>query len=155
MTGLDFEITDASGHVELETLSRRYAAAMDRRDRAALLGVFHLEATMRVEQPGQPVGRLAGHRELGRLTDIIAGWPLTRHVLAQGLFVVDGDSAVGETYCTAHHFHTGADGRGNDHVMHIRYRDQYASGADMRWLITHRTVLVEAIENHTATFEIP
>src|SRR4029450_8497272 len=46
------DIRTATCHADLETLSRRYAAARDRRDRDALLSVFDTDASMRVEQLG-------------------------------------------------------------------------------------------------------
>src|SRR5690349_14604832 len=98
------ELSEASSDAELEVLSRRYAAAMDHRDGAALLAVFHPDATMRVEQPGRPPAVLSGHVQLGRLTTIIARWPRTVHMLGQGLYRIDGSCAEGEVYCVAHHF---------------------------------------------------
>ena len=140
------DIGTASSEIELELLSRRYAAAMDRRDRAALLNVFHPDASMRVEQPGREPGMLRGHDELGRLMTIIGRWPRTLHLLAQGLYQVDGDQAAGEVYCTAHHFSSAVAGEGRDLVMHIRYLDRYRFGSDGIWRILHRTVKVEALE---------
>jgi hypothetical protein len=141
------DLIAASGHAELETLSRRYAAAMDHRDRAALLAVFTPDASMRVEQPGRGPGLLRGHSELRRLTVVIGRWPRTVHLLAQGLYELDGSRAIGEIYCTAHHFSSADAGLSNDHVMHIRYRDNYRLDENSRWRISHRTVTVEATED--------
>jgi len=133
--------------LELETLSRRYAAAIDHRDIAGLLSVFAVDATMRVEQPGQKPGNLNGHREIQRVIAIVSRFARTAHVLGQGLFQVDGELAHGEIYCTAHHFSTVAPGFGRDLVMHIRYHDRYAIGTDRGWRIVHRTVCVDATED--------
>jgi hypothetical protein len=132
---------------ELETLSRRYAAAIDHRDIAGLLSVFTIDATVRVEQPGQKPGHLSGHRELEHIIEVVSRYSRTAHVLGQGLFQVDGDLAEGEVYCTAHHFSSDAPGLGHDLVMHIRYIDRYAVGQDLKWRIVHRSVLVDATED--------
>ena len=137
----------AAPNLELETLSRRYAAAIDHRDIGGLLSVFAIGATMRVEQPGKQRGNLSGHRELGRIIEIVNRFPRTAHVLGQGLFQVEGEFADGEVYCTAHHFSTDARGSCRDLVMHIRYIDRYAVSEDRSWRIVHRTVCVDATED--------
>ncbi len=144
------DISRAVSHAELETLYRRYAAAVDRRDREALLSVFTPDASMLVERPGREPGTLTGHGEIKRVIDIVARWPRTAHVVAQGLYVVDGDSAVGETYCTANHFR-GGETDGRNHVMHIRYLDQYSLDGEGQWRIAHRRVVVDATEDRTAS----
>jgi len=140
------DIQVAVPNLDLEALSRRYAAAIDHRDVPALLGVFAVDATVRVEQPGQKPGKLNGHHEIKRIITIVARFPRTAHVLGQSLFQVDGDHADGEVYCTAHHFSFDA-GQGRDLVMHIRYIDRYAMGQDHSWRILHRTVCVDATED--------
>lgn len=141
------DLQSAGPNLELEALSRRYAAAIDHRDIAGLLSVFAADATMRVEQPGQKPGNLAGHGEIERIIGIVRRFPRTAHVLGQGLFQIDGELAEGEVYCTAHHFSTSASGSGRDLVMHIRYIDRYATGDDRNWRILHRTVCVDATED--------
>jgi ketosteroid isomerase-like protein len=141
------DISTAIPHAELEALSRRYAAAVDHRDRAALLAVFTPDATMRVERPGREPGILKGHDEIERVISIVARWPRTAHLIAQGLYVVEGESAIGEVYCTANHFGDGEAGAGRNHVMHIRYLDRYSVDSDGRWRIVHRTVAVDATED--------
>jgi ketosteroid isomerase-like protein len=141
------DISSALPNAELEALSRRYAAAVDHRDRAALLAVFAPDATMRVDRPGREPGNMSGHEELERIIAIVARWPRTVHLVAQGLYAIDGESAIGEVYCTAHHFNGAKVGEGRDHIMHIRYLDKYSVGADGRWRIAHRTVAVDATED--------
>lgn len=141
------DISTVVPNAELEALSRRYAAAIDHRDRAALLAVFMPDATMRVERPGREPGTLAGHDELERVITIVARWPRTVHLIAQGLYVVEGESAIGEVYCTANHFDVSEVGAGRNHVMYIRYLDKYSLDSDGRWRIVHRTVAVDATED--------
>lgn len=144
------DISRAVPHAELEALSRRYAAAVDRRDRDALLAVFTPDASMLVERGGREPGTLTGHDEIQRVIDIVARWPRTAHLIAQGLYVVEGESAVGEIYCTANHFRDG-EPDGQNHVMHIRYLDKYSLDGEGRWRIAHRKVVVDATEDRTAS----
>lgn len=141
------DTSSAVPHAELETLSRRYAAAVDHRDRTALVELFTPDATMRVERPGREPGNLSGHRELERIITIVARFRRTLHLIAQGLYVVDGQSAVGEVYCTAHHFSENEAGAGRDHAMYIRYLDRYSLGHDGSWRTSHRTVAVDATKD--------
>ncbi|WP_374024594.1 nuclear transport factor 2 family protein [Mycobacterium sp. HNNTM2301] len=143
------DISRAVPHAELEALSRRYAAAVDRRDRYALLAVFAPDASMLVERPGRGPGTLTGHDEIQRIIGIVARWPRTAHLIGQGLYVIEGKSAVGEIYCTANHFGGEPDGR--NHVMHIRYLDKYSLDGDGRWRIAHRRVVVDATEDRRAS----
>jgi len=149
------DISSAVPHAELEALSRRYAAAVDHRDSAALVDVFTPGATMRVERPGREPGKLSGRDELERIIAIVSRFPHTVHLVAQGLYVVDGDSADGEVYCTAHHFSDSKAGVGRDHVMYIRYLDHYSLGDDGRWRIAHRTVEVDATEDRPVSIGEP
>lgn len=151
---VDLNLASACRNAELEALSGRYGLAIDRRDRAALLSVFHSDAQMRVLQPGREPGVLRGHDQLGRLTAIITRWPRTMHLMAQGLYEVDGEEASGEAYCTAHHFSSQVAGEGRDHVMYIRYQDHYRVGAEGQWQIAHRTVVVDATEDRPVHFGV-
>lgn len=144
------EISRAVAHAELEALSRRYAAAVDRRDCDALLAVFAPDASMLVERPGREPGTLTGHDEIKRVIDIVARWPRTAHLIGQGLYVVEGESAVGEIYCTANHFRD-REPDGRNHVMHIRYLDKYSLDGDRRRRIAHRRVVVDATEDRPAS----
>jgi ketosteroid isomerase-like protein len=141
------DISSAIPHTELEALSRRYAAAVDSRDRAALLAVFTPDATLRVERLGREPSVMTGHDEIERVIAIVSRWPRTAHLVGQGLFVVESTAAVGEVYCTANHFGGGETVPGRNHVMHIRYLDRYVLAGDGRWRITERTVAVDATED--------
>ncbi|MDT5349893.1 MAG: hypothetical protein QOH91_3180 [Mycobacterium sp.] len=141
------DISSAVPNTELEALSRRYAAAVDHRDRAALLAVFTPDATISVERPGREPGILTGHVGIERIITIVSRWQRTAHLIAQGLYVVEGESAVGEVYCTANHFGDSAAEAGRNQVMHIRYLDRYVLDSDGWWRIAHRTVALDATED--------
>ncbi|BBZ71777.1 nuclear transport factor 2 family protein [Mycobacterium paraseoulense] len=144
------DLSQAVPQAELEALSRRYAAAVDRRDRDALLAVFAPDASMLVERPGREPGTMTGHDEIQQIIRIVSRWPRTAHLVAQALYVVEEESAVGEIYCTANHFR-GGEPSGHNHVMHIRYLDKYSLDGEGRWLIAHRRVVVDATEERRAS----
>ncbi|QLL10086.1 nuclear transport factor 2 family protein [Mycobacterium vicinigordonae] len=148
------DICSSVAKAALDAVARRYAAAIDRRDRVALLDVFTPHATMRVERPGRPSGAMTGHRELVRIIDMVSRFPRTVHLIAQGLYIVDGDSAVGEVYCTANHFTADEVGIGRNHVMYIRYLDRYSASGG-RWRIAHRTLVVDATEDRPVAIVEP
>ena len=81
------------------------------------------------------------------MISIVARWPRTAHLIGQGLYLVEGNSAVGEIYCTASHFGGDEAETGRNHVMHIRYLDRYPVDGDGLWRIAHRTVVVDATED--------
>jgi ketosteroid isomerase-like protein len=140
------DISTAVPHTELEALSRRYAAAVDHRDSAAFLAVFTPDATLRVEGSGQKPRTLTGHEELAGVIPVVARFPRTYHLVAQGLYTVEGASAEGEVYCTANHFSDSQAG-GRNHVWYIRYLDRYSADSDGRWRIANRIVTVDATED--------
>lgn len=131
----------------LDTLSRRYASAVDRRDRASFLGVFHRDAVLRIFNPSEasvPSAELIGHDELGAVTTRIARFDRTFHVVGAGRYDVAGDTASGEVYCTAHHLTRGDSA--SDYLMLIRYVDEYRRDGSGEWLIATRTLLVDWTE---------
>jgi 3-phenylpropionate/cinnamic acid dioxygenase small subunit len=134
----------------LYSLSARYAAGVDRRDLGLFLGVFDREASLTVYP--WPAGnsdasrRMIGHGELGRVIELIGSYSRTFHLVGQGLYGVGHGEATGEVYCVAHHFKsTGT--RGADHVMYIRYEDQYRLGEGDGWKIASRAVRVDWAED--------
>ena len=140
MTVISLGVADG----DLATLSFRYAAALDQRDQSALLAVFHPDATLRAHPPGRGPMTLTGREELAKLIQAVSYWPRTFHLVGQGLFQVDGERAVGEVYCVAHHFNSFEPGRLDDDVMYIRYQDVYVCDGRAGWLIMERVVVTDA-----------
>ncbi|MFJ6573969.1 nuclear transport factor 2 family protein [Streptomyces sp. NPDC091292] len=129
---------------DLRELAARYAHAVDRRDREAFLSVFHPEATLVVVPPSGAVRRMRGYEQLGLVTERIARYDRTFHLLGQSIHSADGaDEASGVTYCVAHHMSGGADPV--DHVMYIRYQDRFRRDSS-GWTIDHREVLIDWTE---------
>ncbi len=139
-----------SDRAALRALADQYAIAVDRRDRAAYVGAFHPDGVLEIYRPRQLdvlARRVSGHDELGRVTEAIARYERTFHLVGQSTYDIDGDRATGEVYCIAHHL----DGD-TDFVMFIRYEDEYTR-RDGRWAIEVRRLRNEWNEVHAVEGE--
>lgn len=111
----------------LRALAEAYAAAVDARDEAALRAVFAADALVvlpPVLAERLPAAELRGPEQLGTLIDGVRNFHHTRHLVTGQTVTVDGDTASGETSCTAHHVY-GAPDRQRDLVLTLRYRDSF------------------------------
>ncbi|WP_068157092.1 nuclear transport factor 2 family protein [Rhodococcus phenolicus] len=134
-------------------LAARYAVAVDDRDAAALTDLFTADAEF-VQPP-------AITRGAGEIVTVgaaaIAGVVLkstahlhgTRHEVHQQVVDIDGDTATGRVYCTAHHLYRGRDGMRNN-ALAVRYRDTYRL-IDDQWLIARRELAVDYAEDIAVT----
>lgn len=139
---------------ELRQPAARYAAGVDRRDRALFLSAFHPDATLTIPArdggPGSP-STLRGHDELAGVVERIARYDRTFHFVGQALLEpINDDVTRGEVYCTAHHWRAAGD-RTQDRVMYIRYADEYRRGTDGVWRIAERMLHVDAVDTHDVT----
>jgi hypothetical protein len=91
---------------------------------------------------------MRGQDQIGRVTDVIARYPKTYHVLGQSTYEIDGERAVGEVYCIAHHLTPDRHG-GTNYVMYIRYDDCYRRDEGV-WRIETRWVIVDWTELRAA-----
>jgi hypothetical protein len=152
MTGVTAEI-----ELALRSLAASYAAGVDRRQLGVFLSAFHPDASLVVygarAGADRPPNRMQGHDEIGQVVDMIARYPKTFHLLGQSRYEigVDGDDrASGEVYCSAHHYVAAEDGDKN-HVMYIRYEDEYRRDENSGWRIALRAVRVDWTETRLLT----
>jgi hypothetical protein len=139
---------------ELRSLSFRYATGVDRRDLDLFLSSFHPDATLTVERPqAGPARPMHGHAEIGRVTERIAVYAQTFHFLGQTAYAPTETGASGSIACIGHHLWRDDDEGALDHVMYIRYTDEYRTGDDGRWRISTRTVTVDWSE--TRAVDVP
>ncbi len=155
MADVPVEGIDPPLNRELQLLSVTYASGVDRRNREMLLTAFHSDATLTIANStesvdGQPVV-LQGHDQIGRITDWIAVYSQTFHFIGQSSFTTRDTGVMGEVSCIAHH--RWSDEVELDHVMYIRYQDNYRVGADNRWRIAARTVRADWTE--TKVVDVP
>ena len=139
----------AEVHEALRSLAACYAAGVDRRQLDLFLSAFHRDATLAVHRPqAGPDDKprlMRGHAEIGRVVELIARYPATFHLLGQGRYEVAGDRASGEVYCVASHYIPADQGAGN-HVMYIRYDDEYRRDPSGPWKIERRDVRTQWTE---------
>ena len=134
--------------IELRTLAANYADAVDQRDQELLLSAFHSDATLEIIRPAgtdpRPNNVLRGHSEIGRIVTAITKYRHTFHMLGQSTYLPTGKGASGLVACIAHHRWT--DTEDLDHIMYIRYADEYRIGDDNRWRISARQLHVQWTE---------
>jgi len=155
------EAPDLATRAALRDLSETYASAVDRRDESLFLSVFADDATLAVHDPPETTepSAMRGHEALARVIPRVARFDRTYHLVGNSRYDVAGDSATGEVYCIAHHVPgeaaggepSPAEGPTTNYVMYIRYRDEYVRGADVRWRIRDRKVLVDWTERRPLT----
>jgi len=137
-------MTAADDRLELAGLAAGYALAVDTRDEARLLSVFHPDAVLELSpemiRPGGP-SEFRGHDELRKIIGGVGRYARTRHAIFQQVAEINGDHATALTYCDAHHI-TERDGEWRDHVMVMRYQDTFAR-TDDSWLFTRRVLSVD------------
>ncbi|MFD4181349.1 nuclear transport factor 2 family protein [Rhodococcus sp. NPDC058514] len=145
----------AADRAELADLVGRYAAAVDGRDAAALTALFTADAQF--VQPPALVRRgqdpvTAGAESIS--TTVLAATAhlhSTHHAVHQQVLDrTDGDAAVGQTYCTAHHIYRAKDGTMRDNAVAIRYQDRYRK-TDGRWQIARRELVVDFADDRAVT----
>lgn len=135
----------------LNELSALYARLVDRREFARLTEIFPADGSIAVF-PGDPASHAALYKmnslaEIQGAFELLKRYQNTFHFIGQQLvFEADANSARGETYCIASHFHQkqGADQKPVDHnyVMYIRYQDRFAK-IDGQWKIQERQLIVD------------
>jgi hypothetical protein len=139
---------DWDDHRALQALADGYARGVDHRDERVFLDVFLPDAELHVHDPSdadEPRSVYRGHGDLARIPKFVARYAKTYHFVSGGAYELTADGATGEVHCMAHHLTPDADG-GSDHVMLIRYRDEYRRDVHGAWKISERRVLVDWTE---------
>jgi len=124
----------------LRELSDRYASGADRRDSALYVSAFLPTGRLYIHRPADApaLSQRHGHESLAKVTGLLGErYDLTFHFLGNRFYEVapDAQTATGDVYCIAHHI---THATSTDHVMHIRYEDQYARNDAGEWRIEER-----------------
>jgi SnoaL-like domain len=136
--------------LDLRALVDEYALAVDGRDADRFAALFTTTGELAIYEPGEPepVITYRGPEELRAVMDLLAAYSTTFHVMANHTCSVQGDSAVGQTYCLAHHL-TESGSQAQDTLMLILYRDSYEK-AGGTWRFGRREVMRQWTELHDA-----
>jgi uncharacterized protein (TIGR02246 family) len=115
-----------------------YARAVDRNEPELFASLFLDDAL--IEGPGF---RAAGREELRQVPgQLVRKYLATMHCVFNQTVDIAGDSATGETYCSAFHRMEGEDGRPMTLEWAIRYQDRFARRGG-QWYIGYRRLVVE------------
>ena len=128
-----------------------YARHADRREPELLAELFEPDASMRMvwRSGGVAAATSRGHRQIASAVRRLSRFASTLHVVANHAIDLDGrGGGRGEVYCVAHHLAV-EDNRAVDHIMFIRYLDQYRR-TDGRWRFAGRETFVEWTEERAA-----
>jgi len=131
----------------IRELIEAYAHCADRREVEGQMALFTDDTTFIVymdSRAQEPSYTLNGREALRPIFENLRGYDTTTHFLGQSTLKVEGDAAMGESYCLAHHLSV-VDGHRTMMVASIRYLDEYARQQG-RWLFAKRTLLVDWIE---------
>jgi hypothetical protein len=147
LTALDDELRELLARRELYDLALRYARACDRRDGAAFETLFTEDASLSGHH-GDPdtepaIFAVQGRASIIKGMRVLERYRSTFHLVANQLveFAADGESASGETYCTAHHIRD-VDGTEMNLTMAIRYQDEFQRTAE-GWRFSRRRLAVD------------
>ena len=124
----------------LRELAQTYASAVDRRDYARFAATF--------TDDGHLSGPNFSYNKRVEIESNIAAieqFSATQHHVTNQLVTIVGDSASGETYCTAGHIYE-KDGLQRKMDMAIRYQDKFIR-QDMGWKIKSRVLEVDWVQD--------
>lgn len=126
--------------VEILDVLARYARGIDRLDRELVVSCYHPDA---VDEHGMYGGRVVDF--VDSAFERQAGIEMSSHCMFQSLVEFPGpDVAAVETYARAVERHlTDPPGGLRDDVVGLRYLDRMERRASGRWLIAHRTVIID------------
>jgi len=139
------ETDDLVDRAALCRVVEQYARGVDRREPHAVAALFCEDGRLEIYEgdPGQaePARVRNGRDEIATALQGLEKYEATTHFLGQQSIELAGDRATGETYCIAHHIYT-AEGTRHDHVLSIRYLDDFRrEGAE--WLLERRRLAID------------
>jgi hypothetical protein len=130
-----------------------YARGVDRRESQAVAELFITDGRLEIYEGDpertDPVRVRAGRAEIAAALAGLAKYEVTTHFLGQQSIELDGSRATGETYCIAHHIYS-ADGARRDHVLSIRYLDDFRREGG-KWLLARRRLVIDWSDERTLT----
>lgn len=128
-------------HFYLQQLTVLYAQAVDRRDSDLLVSLLSVDAELIA-----PGVNLSGSAELAGITPMLAEmFECTQHRVFNQTFKINGDTASGETYCSASHIRLSDGGERELEEWAIRYQDKFVKN-NGQWLFQRRELLIDWVE---------
>jgi ketosteroid isomerase-like protein len=146
-TTTEITATEQADRLAIRELVDAYAHCADRRDAEGQKSLFTEDAHFVVYMDGQgseATQVLDGRDALTPVFDDLNRYQATMHFNGQSTVALDGNRAIGESYCIAHHLFT-EDGERKLMVAWLRYGDTFAK-VDGDWLFAERNLYVDWTE---------
>jgi uncharacterized protein (TIGR02246 family) len=143
----DSSLRAVADRLAIRELVDAYAYCADRRDAAGQMALFTEDADFVVYMDSRepvPTRHLRGRDALAPVFDELNAYQGTTHFNGQSTTVLDGDNAVGTTYCLAHHVKVDGSTR-TLMIASIRYLDTFVK-RDGAWLFAQRNLMVDWTE---------
>ncbi len=144
--GTEVLAQDHADRQVLRALVDAYAAAADTRDVERFVSLFLPDATLSAHRGEDEPAVYTGAARLAEIPERLGRYRHTLHVVGHHWCDIDGDGAIGEAGCRAHHVSDGDDGA-TDLVLTIRYHDAYARTPD-GWRFARREVHILWTSEH-------
>jgi hypothetical protein len=140
-------LAEQADRLAIRELVDAYAHCADRRLAEEQKSLFTEDTHFVVYMNGQgcdPTQVLDGREALTPVFDDLNRYEVTQHFNGQSMVELDGDRAIGESYCIAHHLFT-ENGERTLMLAHLRYGDTFVK-LDDAWLFAERNLYVDWIE---------
>ncbi len=89
----------------------------------------------------EPHSTLKGRTAIRTALAVLNTFTVTLHMNGQSEVVIQGEKAIGETYCIVHQFKT-VNGERNCQTLGIRYYDRFLR-AESRWYFAERKLIID------------
>jgi SnoaL-like domain len=139
--------TEQADRLAIRELIDAYAHCADRRLAEEQKSLFTDDTHFVVYMDGEgsePTQIIDGRDGLTPVFEDLTRYQATQHFNGQSTIVLDGNRAVGESYCIAHHLFTDA-GERKLMLAHLRYGDTFVK-LDGAWRFAERNLYVDWIE---------
>jgi hypothetical protein len=139
---------EAADRLAIRELVEAYAHCADRRDANGQMSLFtadtHFVVFMNAKD-SKPTWELRSRDALAPVFADLDKYDATTHFVGQStIFSLTDDTAIGETYCLAHHL-TVAEGKRCLMIASLRYLDSFVKQGD-GWLFAERQLFVDWTE---------
>ena len=137
-------LEEAADRLAIQELIDAYAHCADRRDAKSQMALFTENTAFHVfmdSRSPEPTYILHGRDALAPIFEDLNQYQSTTHFNGQSTIRLEGDRAIGESYCIAHHLKVNGDNR-TLMLASIRYLDQFVK-QDGAWLFAERKLMVD------------
>jgi SnoaL-like domain len=136
---------EAADRLAIRRLVDAWAHCADRRLAQEQANLFTPDGTVVVYE-GEPathaaVATLKGRAEILPALAVLNKFTATTHFNGQSDVLIDGDHAMGETYCMAYQL-SNANGQRKLQILSIRYHDKFVR-QDHRWYFAERQLITD------------